>query len=174
MVRLEAQPNGKAVRERSVSGLAVRLATEQDLEAIFRLLCMFHSESRFRVYEFDGKAVKESISHMLSQPSHNAIFLTERADAGPTGLLAVYAAPLLFAKATTAHALGFYVAPPYRGGASAAKLLIAFKRWGLSRGVNELTLHASADIDRHRFNRLMVHAGYQSGGKNYQQVLTGK
>jgi GNAT superfamily N-acetyltransferase len=171
MVELMGLPNGQIEKMKRVSGVKVRLATEDDAATIFRLLCAFHSESRYRVHEFNGPAVQDSIKSMVSDPKAHAVFLTERADVGVTGLLAAYAAPLFFAKVVTANAVAFYVLPGYRGGASAAKLLIAFKRWGLSRGAAELAIHATADIDRKRFNRLMAHAGYQSSGKNYEHAL---
>lgn len=131
------------------------------------------AESRFQRYGVNETKLVSVISSMVGNSGNASLFLAERANGEIAGMLAGYVTDYFFCDAIVAQDRWFYVKPEYRGSSAAVKLLLAFRRWAENRKANEFSINMSVGIDMTRFNKFMMHLGFNCCGSNFSMALAG-
>jgi GNAT superfamily N-acetyltransferase len=73
-----------------------------------------------------------------------------------------------FSNDTVANDIAWFVTKGMRGTRVGLRLLDKFEEWALSKGVKEVRIGYSTDINPKAFNSLMEKRGYQVVGANYR------
>jgi GNAT superfamily N-acetyltransferase len=135
-------------------------------EALIELGREMHEESSYSELEFDPKRVLETFKWYLEDQSRTAI-IAWKGD-NPVGLYAGYITKYYFSNDTVANDIAWFVTKKLRGTRVGLRLLDMFEEWALEKGVKEVRIGYSTDINPKAFNSLMEKRGYQVVGANYR------
>lgn len=135
----------------------------QDLITLGREM---HAEGSYADLEFSSKRVLETFDWYLEDDNKTAIIA--RKGETPVGLYAGYIAKYYFSEETVANDIAWFVTKPLRGTRVGLRLLDMFEEWALGKGVSEVRLGFTTDINPEAFDRLMKKRGYDPLGRNYR------
>ncbi|MCK6393950.1 GNAT family N-acetyltransferase [Zoogloea sp.] len=147
--------------------MKIRLATMNDIEAVYTICLRFHEESRFSRYPLNPDKLRAAITESIQVSKASCVLLAEHSSGDVVGMLAGYVTSPRFTDVRVAQDHGFYVLPAHRGSSAAMKLMIAFRRWAENRQAVELCINQNVDIDQARFARFMRHLDFQCCGANF-------
>jgi GNAT superfamily N-acetyltransferase len=139
---------------------------EKNGKALIELGREMHSESSFSELEFEPKRVLETFEWYLGDESRTAI-IAWKGD-NPVGLYAGYISKYYFSNDTVASDIAWFVTKKLRGTRVGLRLLDRFEEWALEKGVKEVRIGYSTNINPKAFNSLMEKRGYQVVGANYR------
>ena len=125
-----------------------------------------HAEGSYADLEFSSKRVLETFDWYLEDDDKTAIIA--RKGETPVGLYAGYIAKYYFSEETVANDIAWCVTKPLRGTRVGLRLLDMFEEWALGKGVSEVRLGFTTDINPEAFDRLMKKRGYDPLGRNYR------
>lgn len=145
----------------------IRQATEEDLEKIVMLGAEMHAESRFSVLAYDRDKVAGLLSHLLA--TDQFVQVIER-DGVLVGGFAGFVTEHWASKDLVSYDCGLFISPGYRGGGDAARLILRFKEWAVSRGAKMVTLSVNTGVHPERTARLMEAVGFDQIGFIYEGV----
>jgi GNAT superfamily N-acetyltransferase len=140
--------------------------TDEDARALVALGAEMHAESSYSDLEFSPKRVLETFNWYLGDENKTAILA--RKGETPVGLYAGYISKYYFSDDTVANDIAWFVTKPLRGTRVGLRLLDKFEDWALSKGVKEVRIGYSTDINPKAFGSLMAKRGYQVVGANYR------
>ena len=141
-----------------------------DFEHIFALGKLMHEESCYSHLEFSPKRLFEIMDMYMRDPD-KVIFLALR-DGKALGLYAGFVSKYFFSEELVANDVAWFVLRDKRGSRIGLRLLDKFEKWAEGRGVSEVRLGFSTDINGDGFDSLMKKRGYNRVGFNYR--LNGK
>ena len=147
-----------------------REATLEDFNYIFDLGRLMHEESCYSHLEFSSKRLFE-IMDMYIQDPDRVIFLAIR-DGEALGLYAGFVSKYFFSEELVANDVAWFVLKDKRGSRIGLRVLDKFEEWAEGRGVSEVRLGFTTDINSEAFDSLMKKRGYNKVGSNYR--LNGK
>lgn len=110
----------------------IEVATQEDLDSVYRLALKFHRESQFPV-ALDEEVTYQFVSNALHPDTDIRVFVI-RYEGEVVGLCAGVVTPLPFSKELVATELMWYVEPEFRGTPSSIKLMKAFEDWAKESG----------------------------------------
>ena len=139
---------------------------KSNADALVELGREMHAESSYSKLEFDNVRVFETFNSYLNDPDRTAI-IAWKGDV-PVGLYAGYIAKYYFSEDTVANDIAWFVTKRLRGTRVGLRLLDRFEEWALSKGVKEVRIGYSTDINPKAFNSLMEKRGYKIVGANYR------
>ena len=142
------------------------VADKKHVDALASLGQEMHAESSYSKLEFDPKRVFETFDWYLNDDNRTAI-VAWKGDT-PVGLYAGYVSKYYFSNDTVANDIAWFVTKGMRGTRVGLRLLDKFEEWALSKGVKEVRIGYSTDINPKAFNSLMDKRGYQVVGANYR------
>lgn len=125
-----------------------------------------HAEGSYADLEFSPKRVLETFDWYLEDDDKTAIIA--RKGETPVGLYAGYITKYYFSEETVANDIAWFVTKPLRGTRVGLRLLDMFEEWALNKGVSEVRLGFTTDINPEAFDRLMKKRGYDPLGRNYR------
>jgi len=140
--------------------------TIEDAAALISLGREMHEESSYSDLKFSPKRVLETFNWYLNDEDKTAIIA--RKGETPVGLYAGYTAPYYFSQEKVANDVAWFVTKPLRGTRVGLRLLDMFEEWALGKGVSEVRLGFTTDINPEAFDRLMQKRGYDPLGRNYR------
>lgn len=141
----------------------VRLAVESDTRRLVKMGRAMQQESpRFSRLGYSPSKAWNLITHLIA--NKDAIVLVSEVDGDIVGMLLGYVSEQFFSSALTASELVVYVKPESRGGSSAARMIRAFEEWAIGRGVKEIQLGVSTEVDAPRTVGFYGRLGYVSSG----------
>ncbi len=137
----------------------IREATEADFPAMLAMGENMHNESpRYRVHNF---SLSKSIGMLRSMEENQAcLMLIAEDDGKPVGMLLGYMSEHTFCDGLTANELVVYVTPEARGSSAATRLIRRLEEWGKARGVSEVVLGISTEVDADRTAQFYQRLGY--------------
>ncbi len=151
--------------------MLVRPAKTSDIPETIELGRRMYSESRFSKYPFDPICAREFAQTILNDPKGSCFFVAEKSNGQLSGMFIGHVTSLFFSPALVAFDKLLYVLPEARGSSAALRLLVAFRRWAEERGAAEISVNMTVAIEIERFQRFMVHLGFQCCGTNYWMPL---
>jgi GNAT superfamily N-acetyltransferase len=151
--------------------MKIRFGQKNDLETVLRLSRAMHAESRFEHFPLNETKAIALYHAIVDNPAVSCMLLAYRPDGEVVGMLAGHALEYFFCDGVMVQDRVFYVLPEYRGTSAAIKLLTALRRWAENRKAVELCINMSVAIDMERFNKLMLHTGFQCCGSNFSLPL---
>lgn len=124
--------------------LKIRQPTDSDTPAVLSMARAMHAESpRFRGMTFADEKALIVINHMIV---NGGGFIAER-DGVIIGMIGGLIAEQYFSYDRYVSDLVVYVAPEYRGGSTATRLIKIFEEWAFSQdGVGEVVLGVSTGV----------------------------
>ena len=122
-----------------------------------------HNESpRFQAHQFN---LQKSASLLKDiDYSENGILLVAEEHDTLVGMLIGIVSTLPFCDGLVANELVVYVAPEYRGSSACIKLIKRFEEWATSKGVDEIILGVSTEVEADRTHKLYERLGYTHNG----------
>jgi GNAT superfamily N-acetyltransferase len=143
-----------------------REATLQDFPQIAKLGRLMHEESSYSGLEFSESRLYVVFELYIREPDR-LIILAER-DGEILGLYAGYVSKYYFSEELVANDIAWFVVKEKRGSSIGLKLLNIFERWAKAKGVSEIRIKYSTDINPKAFDSLMSKRGYSNVGANYR------
>lgn len=142
------------------------VADKRNANALALLGQEMHAESSYSKLEFDRKRVFETFDWYLNDDDKTAI-IAWKGDT-PVGLYAGYVCKYYFSNDTVANDIAWFVTKGMRGTRVGLRLLDKFEEWALSKGVKEVRIKYTTDINPKAFDSLMGKRGYENVGANYR------
>jgi len=141
-------------------------ASEEDFDDVVRLGRLMHAESSYSALEFSEDRLRQ-IFDLYTSDDNRALILG-RINGETCGLYAGYITPYYFSKELVANDIAWFVVKERRGSTLGLRLLTMFENWAKSRGVSEVRIGYSTDINPSAFDSLMIKRGYSRVGGNYR------
>jgi len=146
--------------------LQFREATLQDFPIVSKLGRLMHEESSYASLEFSESRLFEIFDLYIRDP--NRLIVLAELDGQILGLYAGYVSKYYFSEELVANDIAWFVVKEKRGSSIGLKLLTIFERWALSKGVSEIRIKYSTDINPKAFDSLMYKLCYSNVGANYR------
>jgi len=121
----------------------IRLATDEDREALVTLGLEFHADSRYRVFQ----ATRESIGVLFDTVMGTGEVFMAEVDGVLVGMLAIVMVPVLMSGEMCADEIAWFVRPAYRGGSVGPRLLHAAEEWAMQNHANVIRMVAPEGTD---------------------------
>lgn len=116
---------------------------------------------------FDSQKTSETVKKWIKGDNNSLLLISRDGDGEITGF--IYGT---LGKHFYSHDLGctmyfMYVAPKYRGGMSAVKLMHAFKRWGVKNNAKAFYFNVASGIRMQETDTFLQKMGFQLTGGTY-------
>jgi hypothetical protein len=146
-----------------------RRATKEDFDHLLKLAKLMHEESSYSHLKFSEERLKFCVNNHLEDL--NSIIFLAFEDGEPIGVYVGFVSKYFFSDDLVANDIAWYVLPEKRGTQNdtpALKLLDMFELWAKDRGVSEVRLGFTTDINGEKFDSLMKYLGYDQVGYTYR------
>ena len=143
-----------------------RKATADDIGALVALAQAMHLESpRFQRYAFNADKLRANFEMVMAMGPRGCAFVAEH-DGNVVGAFVGMACEHFACNVLQACDLGLFIAPEYRGGTAAARLVRAYLNW--ANGINaEPTISVNTGVDPERTGQLLQALGAKQSGFNW-------
>jgi GNAT superfamily N-acetyltransferase len=151
--------------------MKVRDAILSDAMDIAELLSGFHTESRYGQSELEfckDTMLRTVIGFLENVPETFCKVVVSGSKL--TGLLLADYAPIPFAKGVFSRVAFFYIAPAYRGGMSAFRMLKQYVQWAKELGAREIHGGTSSGVSPRRTVGLYEKLGFEEAGHTMRFV----
>ena len=146
-----------------------RKATRKDFDHLLKLAKLMHEESSYCHLKFSEDRFLHTVEKNL-EDLNSCIYLALEDD-NPIGVYAGFVSKYFFSDELVANDIAWYVIPEERGKGNdspSLKLLDMFELWAKDRGVSEVRVGITTDINIEKFDGLMNHLGYDRVGYTYR------
>ncbi|MHB0986822.1 MAG: GNAT family N-acetyltransferase [Sulfuricella sp.] len=155
--------------------MAIRLARLEDIPALVEIGHAYHSESRFKAYDYDSAKLAANLEGLIKDTTGaRCFFVADDKEQKPYGLLMGCIESYFFSNCLVAQSILFWVHPDYRGGSAALKLVTTFKKWAENRSVFEIAIGVNSAVHIDRADKFFKKLGFQLTGGNYSMMLGGQ
>ena len=145
-----------------------------DTEEVVKLARINWAESRFHWLPFDEDKICANLGRMIEAPATSNLAIVARNHSGKlVGYLAGSIEEYFFCRARIASSVFLFVDPAERGGLTAVKLVLAFRKWALNREAVELYIGVAGGVLMERTGQFLQRLGLRPTGGNYSLWLRG-
>lgn len=148
----------------------IRPATVEDIPVIVELGSKLHIESSYRCHAFNKDKVAKLMESLIVGGEYGVVFVAE-IDGEIIGGIAGGIDEWWFGDTLHAFDFSFFIAPEYRGGSAAFRLLLAFQEWAKIRGAVEIDIGISTGIHEDKTERFYEKMGYVKTGRTFGKKL---
>lgn len=145
----------------------IREATHQDIAQLVELGAQMHTESRFKVLQYDCDKVFLLFDHLIN--TNQFIHVIEK-NGLLTGGLVGFITEHWASKDNVAYDCGLFISPEHRGGVDAARLIKRFRDWAIVRGAKMASLGISTGVHPERTDKLIQACGFEKIGYLYEGI----
>lgn len=152
--------------------MAIRFARLEDIPTLIEIGRAYHSESRFKVYDYDLEKLTASLKALIEDATGTrCFFVADDKEQKPYGVLLGHIESYFFSNLPVAQTILFWVHPEHRGGSAAVKLVTAFKKWAENRNAFEIAIGVNSAVHVNRADRFFKKLGFQLTGGNYSYMV---
>ena len=140
-----------------------------DRSVLLRLARMMHEESYYRDFTF----VESRFDDVLEQCFHNSDWLALVLEHGDEviGFFCAVQTEYFFSNDRYACDLCLYILPKHRGGMGAPRMVKAFEAWCRIKGVKEMHLGVSTEVNAARTAEFYQAMGYHSPAMGFRKKV---
>tara|TARA_Y100001973_G_scaffold106280_1_gene183133 strand:+ start:7288 stop:7752 length:465 start_codon:yes stop_codon:yes gene_type:complete len=152
--------------------IEVRESRDDEFYRIVELAHGIKEESRYSPYDLNIEKIK-SYFDMQTQGNFKVFFaLHPEKDLEHTvGFGAYHLHPHYFSDVLVSSDMMTYVHPLYRGSSAFFRLVKAYEKWAISKGVKEINLATSTGVDPLKTSDMYIRLGYPMSGLTHTKVL---
>lgn len=140
----------------------IRLATPSDIPQCLELARRMHSESRYRRAPFNDAKVSRLLNLALTDNNH--VLLVAERDGVILGGILGFVVEDFFGDRVKAGEYVVFIAPEYRGGTTAFRLINQFEKWAKWMGAQEIDLGITTGVHTEQTAALYGKLGYDLTG----------
>lgn len=144
----------------------IRPATHDDIDRLTELGEQMHVESRFADLPIDRSKVRALFAHLIESP--DGLLIVSEKDGEVIGGFAGYVCEHYFARTTVAQDFGLFIAPEFRGGLSAPRLLKAYIDWAKEKGAAMIQAGITTGVHVEASTQLYLRMGFQPAGNLFE------
>lgn len=141
--------------------MIIRHPNPGDTETILRLARAMHAESWYRDLDFDEGAVLRLLDACQTNDDLVAFLAVDPAH-GVVGFFCGAVTQHFFGRDRYACDLALYVAPEFRNGFAARRMIAAYEAWCRIKRVSEIHIGVSTGMNEERIARFYQKLGYGS------------
>ncbi|SMG60161.1 GNAT family N-acetyltransferase [Cedecea sp. NFIX57] len=147
----------------------IRPAGISDIPEVIRLSETMHQESRYRELPYSGQKFAALLRRLIDSPD-GMVAVAEK-NGRIVGAIAAVITEHYFADAHISYELGLYVEKAHRGTLAGYRLAKEYIEWAKSKGVDQIDMGITTDIDEERTGKMYERLGLKhvgivfSGGK---------
>jgi GNAT superfamily N-acetyltransferase len=147
----------------------ISTATLHDMGGLIEMGLAFYEESGFsNETEFSAESFSQTCTHLIGS---GGVFVAKHGDKY-VGMAGAMAYPFYFNKAhMTAQEMFWWVAPEFRGGVSAMKLLRALEWWAASKGCQSISMISLPKLTHSPAASLYQRIGYRASEQTFIRSL---
>lgn len=144
----------------------IRLATEDDVEAVTKLGVEFHQRSKYAEFSYNEDKVLNFI-HTVITFEHGVAYVYENAEGKIVGAILGWISYHWFGDDMMLTDLGFFIEENERGGIAAMRLLKKFIEHGKAAGCRHVMSSNSSGFQMDRVAKLFEKSGMERYGYVY-------
>lgn len=144
----------------------IRPATHDDIDRLTELGEMMHVESRFARLPLDRAKVRALFAHLIESP--DGLLIVSEKDGDIIGGFAGYIVEHYFAHTKVASDFGLFIAPEFRGGMSAPRLLKAYVDWAKEKGAAMIQAGITTGVHVEASTALYQRLGFKPAGALFE------
>lgn len=144
----------------------IRPATHDDIDRLTELGEQMHVESRFAHLPIDRAKVRALFAHLIESP--DGLLIVSEKDGEVIGGFAGYVCEHYFARTKVAQDFGLFIAPEFRGGLSAPRLLKAYVDWAKEKGAAMIQAGITTGVHVEASTQLYLRMGFQPAGNLFE------
>lgn len=144
--------------------MKIRTATRNDLPALIDIGQDMHAESRYRAYTYDPDRLEQTLKIVLDD---ELSLVAEAEDGRIVGAFIAFVTPQFFGSDLMSSDLALYIVPEFRQGRLALRLLTEYICRARERGVTDIRVGNSTDVESERVGRLYESLGFRRVGGLY-------